>query len=169
MDTFTQARSERHPTDMTMLRGARLVTAAETTEGRTWNETRIKQFTDGDPITARFMSARLHFTYTPQFQMIIIGNHRPRLVNITNAMRRRLAMVPFLFEQKVKDIELEDKLRAEWPGILQWMVDGCVSWQKHKGIVRPKVVQEMTDEYFREQDLPRSMDRRMRPERPQDR
>jgi putative DNA primase/helicase len=68
MDTFTQTRTDRHPADMAMLRGARLVTCAETTEGRAWDETRVKQFTGGDPITARFMRQNF-FTYMPQFQI----------------------------------------------------------------------------------------------------
>jgi|SRR5690625_1792431 len=34
MDTFTASKSDRHPTDMAMLRGARMVSASETEEGR---------------------------------------------------------------------------------------------------------------------------------------
>jgi putative DNA primase/helicase len=152
METFTATYHDRHPVDMAMLRGARLVTAAETTEGRTWDETRIKQFTGGDLITARFMRQN-PFTYKPAFQLIIIGNHQPQLINITDAMRRRLAMVPFAFQPGRTDTELKDKLKAEWPGILHWMVTGCLRWQRHKGIVRPEAVQDLTDSYFAEQDL----------------
>ena len=32
MDTFTASRSDKHPTDLAMLKGARLVTASETEE-----------------------------------------------------------------------------------------------------------------------------------------
>jgi putative DNA primase/helicase len=55
IETFTVARSERHPTELAGLRGARLVTAAETEEGRRWAEARIKEMTGGDKISARFM------------------------------------------------------------------------------------------------------------------
>jgi putative DNA primase/helicase len=152
MDTFTASHHERHPVDMALLKGARLVTVAEVTQGKTWDETRVKQFTGGDPITARFMRQNF-FTYMPEFQLIITGNHQPRLINIGDAMRRRLAMVPFMFAPKVKDVELKQKLRVEWSGILWWMIQGCLWWQRHKGIKRPDVVRELTDEYFREQDL----------------
>jgi putative DNA primase/helicase len=47
MDTFTASRSDKHPTDLAMLRGARFVTASETEEGRPWAEARIKQLTGG--------------------------------------------------------------------------------------------------------------------------
>ena len=53
MDAFTASRGDRHPTDLAMMRGARLVSASETEEGRPWAEARIKQMTGGDSITAR--------------------------------------------------------------------------------------------------------------------
>lgn len=45
METFTASNSDRHPTDLAMLRGARVVTAQETEEGRRWAEARIKALT----------------------------------------------------------------------------------------------------------------------------
>ena len=104
------------------------MTSAETDEGRAWAETRIKQATGGDPISARFMRQDF-FTYKPAYQLFIIGNHKPKLRNITDAMRRRLAMVPFFDKPEKVDKKLEEKLQAEWPGILQWMIDGCLKWR----------------------------------------
>src|SRR5262249_23653203 len=72
METFTASNSDRHPTDLAMLRGARLVTASETEAGKEWAEARIKQMTGGDPITARFMRQDF-FTYMPEFKLTIIG------------------------------------------------------------------------------------------------
>lgn len=151
METFTDSHHDRHPTDLAMLRGARLVTCAETSEGRAWAETRIKQLTGGDPISARFMR-RDFFTYQPTFQLLIVGNHKPQLRNIIDAMRRRLAMIPFVHAPSKPDHALGDKLRVEWPGILRWMIDGCLMWQA-EGLTRPEIVIETTKEYFSEQDL----------------
>ena len=36
-------------------------------------------------------------------------------------------------------------MRAEYPAILRWMIDGCLDWQK-SGLVRPPVVIEATAE-----------------------
>src|SRR5919206_392582 len=94
MDTFTAAKGERHPTDLAMLQGARSVLASETEEGRAWAESRIKQMTGGDPITARFMRQDF-FTYQPQFKLTIIGNHEPVLRSVDDAMRRRFNIIPF--------------------------------------------------------------------------
>jgi putative DNA primase/helicase len=55
IETFTASSHDRHPTELAGLRGARLVTANETEEGRRWAESRIKALTGGDPIPARFM------------------------------------------------------------------------------------------------------------------
>ena len=121
-----------------MLRGARLVTASETEEGRAWAEARIKAMTGGDPITARFMRQD-YFTFQPQFKLTIIGNHKPVLSNVDDAARRRFNMVPFLYKPPAKDKELEAKLLKEAPGILRWMIEGCLDWQKN-GLIQPDVV-----------------------------
>jgi putative DNA primase/helicase len=151
MDTFTAAKGDRHPTDMAMLRGARLVSASETEEGRAWAEARIKQMTGGDPITARFMRQDF-FTYRPQFKLLIIGNHKPELKNVDAAARRRFNMIPFVHKPPKPDRQLEEKLRAEYPAILRWMIEGCLDWQAN-GLVRPKAVTEATETYFQDQDV----------------
>ena len=94
METFTASTNDRHPTELAMLRGARLVTAVETEEGRRWSESRIKALTGGDQITARFMN-RDFFTYRPAFKLLIAGNHKPRLRTVDEAIRRRFHMIPF--------------------------------------------------------------------------
>jgi putative DNA primase/helicase len=50
-----------------------------------------------------------------------------------------------------RDKELEAKLKQEWPGILQWMIDGCLLWQEH-GLAPPEIVTKMTNDYFVAQD-----------------
>jgi putative DNA primase/helicase len=118
MDTFTASNSDKHPTDLAMLCGARLVTASETEEGRAWAEARIKQMTGGDRITAHF-TRQDNFTFTPQFKLTIAGNHRPVLHNVDEAARRRFNIVPFLLKPNKPDRELEAKLMCEAGGILK--------------------------------------------------
>ena len=94
MDTFTASRGDKHPTDLAMLRGARLVTASETEEGKAWAEARIKSLTGGDAISARFMRQDF-FEFKPAFKLCIIGNHKPVLQNVDDAARRRFNIIPF--------------------------------------------------------------------------
>jgi putative DNA primase/helicase len=152
IDTFIATPTEKHSTDLAMLRGARLVTAQETEEGRRWAEAKLKALTGGDPITARFMRQD-NFTYLPQFKLAIAGNHRPGLRNIDPAIRRRFHLIPFMrtFAADEIDRELPEKLRAEWPGILAWMIEGCQHWQKI-GLKPPACVQAATEEYFDAED-----------------
>lgn len=150
MDTFAASHGDRHPADLAMLRGARLVTATETEEGRAWAESRIKQMTGGDPVTARFMRKDF-FTYKPQFKLTLAGNHKPGLRNVDEAARRRFNIVPFIRKPTAPDPMLEQHLRDELPAILRWMIDGCIDWQEH-GLPRPSAVAAATDEYFEAQD-----------------
>lgn len=151
MDVFTAARGERHPTELAMLAGARLVTASETQEGRAWDEPRIKSLTGGDPITARFMRQD-NFTFRPQFKLLISGNHQPILRNVDPAIRRRFLIVPFTRTPARVDPELESKLWTEAPQILAWAVRGCLEWQG-EGLPRPGAISSATEGYFRDQDL----------------
>lgn len=151
METFTASKGDKHPTDLAMLRGARLVTASETEEGKAWAESRIKSLTGGDPISARFMRQDF-FTFHPEFKLTIIGNHKPVLKNVDDAAKRRFNIVPFTRKPLKPDRELETKLRAEWPGILRWMIEGCLDWQAN-GLVQPASVKEATATYFSDQDI----------------
>ena len=151
MDTFVASQTERHLAELAMLRGARLVTASETEEGRYWAESRIKQLTGGDPITARFMRQNF-FTYLPAFKLMIVGNHKPKLKHVDAAISRRLYMLPFSHRPQTPDRTLDQKLRDEWPGILRWMIEGCLDWQQN-GLTRPTSIDKATAAYFDDQDL----------------
>jgi putative DNA primase/helicase len=134
-----------------MLVGARLVSASETEADRYLAESRIKQLTGGDPITARFMRQD-NFTFQPQFKLMIIGNHEPRIRFVDDAIRRRFNVLPFTFKPQNPDKDLEKKLKSEWPMILNWMIEGCIDWQTN-GLIRPDKVIAATEEYFDEQDI----------------
>jgi putative DNA primase/helicase len=151
-ETFTESPGDRHTTELARLQGARLVTAQETEEGKRWAESRIKSLTGGDPITARFMRQD-DFTFIPQFKLVIVGNHKPSFRSVDEAIKRRLHLVPFtaVIPAGEKDPLLADKLRAEAPGILQWMIEGCLEWEQN-GLKPPQVVKESTEQYLGAED-----------------
>ena len=150
METFTASKGDRHPTDIASLHGARLVTAQETEKGRAWNEVRINALTGGDPISARFMRQD-PFTFKPIFKLMIAGNHKPSLKSVNDAARRRFNIIPFIHKPASPDKQLPDKLKAEWPGILRWCIEGCLEWQR-QGLNPPAIVRGATETYFDEQD-----------------
>ena len=153
IETFTESKNDRHPTELARLRGARLVTATETEAGRHWAESRLKELTGGENIPARFMHKDF-FEYLPAVQARhLSGNHKPRLRSVGLAMRRRVNLIPFAvtIPEAERDPQLVEKLKAEWPGILQWMIDGCLDWQE-MGLAPPEAVTNATDAYFAGED-----------------
>jgi P4 family phage/plasmid primase-like protien len=152
MTTFMATRIDQHPTDLAMLRAVRLVVAQETEAGRHWAEARIKSVTGGDPITARFMRADF-FTYKPKFKLVIVGNHKPSLRTVDEAIRRRIHLVPFIITipEAERDKDLFEKLKPEHPGILQWAIDGCMEWRR-SGLAPPHAVLEATAKYLTDED-----------------
>jgi putative DNA primase/helicase len=152
IETFTASTTERHPTDLAALRGARLVTAVETEEGRRWAESKIKALTGGDRIAARFMRQDF-FEFTPMFKLVIAGNHKPGLRSVDEAIRRRFQLIPFTvtITPAERDETLPEQLKAEWPGILAWMIHGCLDWQE-SGLASPEAVQAATAAYLEAED-----------------
>jgi putative DNA primase/helicase len=152
METFIQTLHPQHSTDVASLMGARMVTASETEEGRRWAEAKIKTLTGGDKITARFMR-KDPFTYRPQFKLIIFGNHRPTLRSVDEAWRRRFNLLPFIVAilKEKQDQLLPAKLKAEWPGILRWAIDGCLMWQNQR-LKPPAAVINATEDYLSAED-----------------
>ena len=152
METFLSSKWDRHPTEIAGLRGTRLVVADEVDSGRYWNESRIKQLTGGGMVKARFMRQDF-FEYKPTFKICVVGNNKPSLRNVDQAIRRRLHLIPFnvTITPEERDLDLEDKLKAEWPGILNWAVAGCTAWQEG-GLNPPEAVTSATAEYLSAED-----------------
>ncbi|MGD7196343.1 phage/plasmid primase, P4 family, partial [Ralstonia pseudosolanacearum] len=162
MDTFMETRADRHPTDMAGLRGARFVAAIETEQGRRWAESKVKNLTGGDKISARFMRQDF-FEFFPQFKLFVAGNHKPAIRNIDEAMKRRLHLIPFTVTvpPERRDKNLQQKLLAERDGILAWAVQGCLDWQRLGRLDPPQQVLDATEEYFEAEDaLGRWLDER---------
>ncbi|WP_295137392.1 phage/plasmid primase, P4 family [uncultured Reyranella sp.] len=152
METFMASHSERHPTDLAMLQGARMVTASEVEAGARWAESKIKAITGGDTIPARFMRGD-YFEYRPQFKLILLGNHKPVLRSVDEAMRRRLHMINFgvTIPAHARDPELREKLKREWPAILQWCVEGALEYRQ-QGLAPPSAVVAASAEYLAAED-----------------
>jgi putative DNA primase/helicase len=143
---------QRHPEELARLRGVRLAIGSETEEGTRWAESRIKRLTGGDPIPARYMRQNT-FEFEPEFKLFIIGNHRPTIRGVDEAMSRRLHLVPFTvtIPEHERDPELPAKLRNEWPAVLRWAIDGCLAWQRD-GLNPPDAIRAATDTYLATED-----------------
>jgi putative DNA primase/helicase len=149
---FTANKYQSHPTEIARLHGKRLVVSSEIESGQAWAESRIKELTGGDEVSARLMRQDF-FDFVPQLKLVIAGNHKPSLTDVSEAFRRRFHLLPFTvtIPPEDRDTDLEAKLIAEGGGILSWMIEGCMEWQQ-TGLKPPKVVTHATGEYLDSQD-----------------
>jgi P4 family phage/plasmid primase-like protien len=141
------------PNDLATLAGYRMVTFAESESGKHLAESRIKSISGGDQLTARFLFAE-YFTFTPACKIILRTNHKPRILGTDHAIWRRIILVPFDFRVPPgrRDPSLTEKLKAEASGILNWLLRGCLRWQR-EGIARlPGAVEEATARYRADED-----------------
>ena len=154
-ETFVQSKhmGERHPTEIAKLQGIRLARASETEENQYWAVAKVCRLTGGDKISAHFMRQD-DFEFVPKFKLAIYGNHKPKIRNATEAIKRRMNLIPFLttIPKEKQNEKLRDELKAEGPAILAWAIDGCRDWRT-QGLRAPDAVINATQSYFDEQNL----------------
>ena len=144
---------DRIPNDIAALFGKRLVMASEVKEFSTLNEASIKSLSGGDPVSARFMRGEW-FTFQPRFKIWLSVNHRPKIRDNSNGMWRRIRVLEFerTFSGENRDDDLPDKLREEYPGILNWAIQGSLMWQR-EGLKEPEKILQATNAYRTEMDV----------------
>jgi putative DNA primase/helicase len=151
-ETFVDRKGGAPTNDLARLRGARLVSAVETNEGRTLAEGFVKAVTGGDRISVRFLF-REFFELQPQFKLWLGTNHKPTIRGGDEGIWRRVRLIPFeqRFEGDRCDPNLRAKLEEELPGILSWAVRGCLQWQQH-GLGDSPAIASATRAYRAEMD-----------------
>lgn len=143
--------------DLLHLRGKRLTWLSETNENRRLNAGKVKLLTGGDLITGRAPYAKRQITFAPTHKIFLLTNHRPKADAQDSALWHRVLLVPFGMaflanpdptkpNERKADKILSEKLKAERPGILAWLVRGCLLWQK-EGLKPPESVRAATKEY----------------------
>lgn len=153
-DTFIKKKNDSGiNNDVARLDGARFVSAVESEEGQQLAESLVKQITGGEKMSARFLRQE-YFEFTPEFKVFFTTNHKPIIKNNDEGIWRRVKLIPFTVtipENKI-DYDLPKKLRNEMPGILKWVVDGCLKWQK-SGLGESKAIKQATSDYREDMDI----------------
>jgi len=149
---LTSRHNDEHPTEIAMLMGKRLIVANETEEGRSMRVNLIKRLTGDKELTGRFMRQD-YFKFARTHKILLITNNLPKVRESKHAIWRRIKLVPFTvtIPEDKQDKHLAEKLKAEWPGILAWAVQGCLEWQRD-GLGDPPDVTEATGEYRHNQN-----------------
>ena len=152
-DTFMRRNNDSTTNDIARLRGARFVATSETEQGKRLSENLIKQATGSDQLTARFLYGE-YFNFVPTFKIFMASNHKPVIKGTDHGIWRRIKLIPFtttIAEEK-QDKYLEQKLLEEKSGILNWLIEGMMRWQK-EGLKTPATIINATDEYRGEMDI----------------
>ena len=142
-----------HSEDVASLAGKRLVIASEIEDGRRLATAKLKQMTGGEKVRASHKYER-EFEYQVTYKIWLNGNHKPDILDTTYSIWRRvkLILLDVVIPPEERDRKLREKLKAEYPSILAWVVQGCLDWQKI-GLDDPLVVSNAVADYRHEQDV----------------
>lgn len=140
--------------DLMMTVHKRFLVSSEVMVAAKINEQRLKTMTGGDQITARLLYKN-NITFQPTAKPWIFVNHRPRVDDDSHGFWRRVRMIPFnrkFVEGVDADLNLPAELTKEYPGILNWLIRGCLDWQREGLSPTPSKVKAATEDYQAEND-----------------
>jgi putative DNA primase/helicase len=162
LDTY-QIQTSAGPTpDIMSLRGLRIAWASETKDGVKLSAAKVKWLTGADRLTGRNPHDKYETTFNPTHTLFLLSNYKPHADADDKAFWERMQNIPFNVRflknreptepnEKKADLFLKEKLSAQASGILGWLVEGCLKWQKDGLKPPPKVVQE-TQDYMDDED-----------------
>ncbi|OGQ63892.1 MAG: hypothetical protein A3I81_12845 [Deltaproteobacteria bacterium RIFCSPLOWO2_02_FULL_55_12] len=143
------------------LRGRRIAWASETNEGRKLDSGRVKLLTGGGALVGRPPFGRREISFPQSYTLFLLTNARPHVNSDDYALWKRLLLIPFGISfvddpqaphERRKIPNMADTLRREAPGILAWLVRGCLAWQR-EGLNPPEIVKVATEDYREDEDL----------------
>lgn len=155
IDLFLEGppRSGNEPTpQLIRLVGARFVLTTEPNSRVTLGEGIIKTATGRDPIPVRQLNQKA-FELKPQFKLWMALNDKPIVKGSSDAFWRRVILIPFMVQTPADRIDkrLGEKLLAEAPGILNWLIEGLFGWFEH-GLAVPAEILEAVQSYRADMD-----------------
>lgn len=139
------------------LKGLRFAFASETDDGRRFSASRVKWLTGGtDKLTGRNPHDREPTTFQQSHLLVLLTNHRPGGPDGDRGFWRRCVVIPHKVRfvpgeperpnERKRDNTIAERLRACAPGILAWLVRGCLEWQQI-GLAPPESILEATGDY----------------------
>lgn len=148
-------KAERHPSELAVLAGRRLVIHGETNRGAEFDAAKMKNLTGGDAVSARGMHKEW-FSFRPSHLLVMHTNQLLRVNDNSAGFWERVKVVPFnqVFSSRT-DPSLESTLSSEASGIANWMLEGLWSYER-VGLPIPNAVLRASAEYrFAEDDVGR--------------
>jgi len=148
--------------EITGLKGVRLATASEIEDGQKFSLSRVKWLTGQDSLTGRNPFEKKPLTFTPTHKLLVQTNNLPKASADDRAFWQRMHLVSFPISfvnreptepnERRANLRLGKEIRPEAPGILAWILRGCLLWQRH-GLNPPKKVMDATKDYREDEDM----------------
>ena len=132
--------------------GIRFALGEENEDGGSLNERLLKSMTGGDRQKGRFHYAPF-FEFNPTAKIHLVGNHRPKIVGRDDGIWRRFRLVEWSVKipEERQDLHLDQKIAAEFPGILNWLIEGALALGE-RGTCPPSAVTAATDKLRQDSD-----------------
>jgi len=153
-DLLAEKKVSQHPTDIMKLQGRRLVLVDESQKNMKLRTSLVKRFTGDTQLTGRLMRQDFQ-DFAITHKLILMTQNLPIINETADAIWDRLHLLRWdrQFNENERDPELAEKLKAEYPGILNWLIKGCLEWQRQgRKIIRPNSVRQAGFEYRAESD-----------------
>lgn len=148
--------------DIMSLKGIRMTFASETDEGQRFSASKVKWLTGKDELVGRNPHDKYPTRFQPTHKLFLMTNTQPAAPANDKAFWERLHLIPFDISFVNRDpqesyerraiLDLDQQIIKEAPGILAWLVRGCLHWQK-QGLNPPRKVTEATELYRKNEDL----------------
>ena len=139
--------------EIARLKGKRFCVVEEIKSGDKLDEQLVKQFTSGiGKMVARFLYAG-SFEFEVRCKIWLATNYEPVIKGTDKGIWRRMVKIPVPTDFTGKeDKDLRDKLLAEAPQILGWLLQGYVLYEK-EGLEQPEAIKKATADYKKEMDI----------------
>lgn len=130
------------------LQGKLINISAEMSAQATVSDSYLKQIVSGDCIEAE-RKFEPSFSFKPYAKLIGATNTLPRLLDHSDGFARRAVIVRFnrQFSEAERDPRLEDKLKTELPGILNWALAGLQTLLSRGRFILPPSSEQEVQRY----------------------
>jgi putative DNA primase/helicase len=161
--TSRNVRSSSGPSpDIMSLKGLRMAFADETDENHKFSAAQVKRLTGKGELVGRNPNDKRQTYFQQTHKLFLESNSQPQAPPNDKSFWERLHLIEFPISFVNRDpqesherraiLKLDQQILKEAPGILAWLVRGCLLWQKH-GLMPPRKVTDATERYRRNEDL----------------
>ena len=157
---FTKSSSGPSP-DIMSLKGIRLSFASEIDDNQRFSAAKIKKLTGKNELVGRHPNDKYEVRFPPTQKILIETNLQPSAPANDKSFWERMHLIPFEVSFVNRDplaaherraiLDLDDQILKEAPGVLAWLVRGCLLWQQ-QGLQPPLEVIEAAKKYQKNED-----------------